>query len=336
MWDRLVTSLTNFRRAILCATIGLVPILAQISPAQISPAWAASFTTAVSEAGQTIVLLDGKIEPGDGTKLHLIVTALGNQGRAVSALYLNSPGGTGDDHAMVAVIKSFNLSTIVADDAKCVSACFTVFAAGHKKFAGYRAQIGVHRASQKGEETAASFAATVEIARIISELGVPPGIVGKLMLTPPHEIAWLSPPDLRSMNVTVTAMLRWPGPLEPPARPATPRRLTPLKPDGLSWPEYVAETSELSRRTFGPTYLSEACSLYTMLCSRSFVFIDADEFRTHVTTIEDVGGRIVQREVCKDIGGAMSCFDWDTLEKYHTVTGRDGRDKRKRATDGRD
>jgi hypothetical protein len=158
MPDRLLASLTNFWLAILCATISMAQIslaqisLAQISLAQISPACAASFTSAVSEAGQTIVLLDGKIEPGDGTKLALIVTALNNQGRAVTDLYLNSPGGVGDDHAMVAVIKRFKLSTIVADDAKCASACFTVFAAGHRKLAGYRARIGVHRASQKGRK----------------------------------------------------------------------------------------------------------------------------------------------------------------------------------------
>ena len=330
MPDRLVTSLTNFQLAILCAMTGL---------AQISPACAASFTTAVSEAGQTIVLLDGKIEGGDGTKLHLIVTALDNQGRAVSALYLNSPGGIGhDDRDMAALVKRFKIATIVADGAECVSACFTVFAAGHKKLAGYRAQIGLHRASQNGEETDVSVAATIENARVVRELGVPPAIVDKLMQTPPGRVAWLTPGDLQSMNVAITGMLRRPVPPEPATRPAAPRRLTPFKPDGLSWAQYVAETSELSRRTFGPTYLREACNLHTALCSRSFIFIDAEEFRTHVTTDEDRSGNIVRREVCKsDLPGSdRSCFDWDTLEKYYSVLGRDGREKRKRLIRGTD
>src|SRR5688500_1630790 len=172
---RLVTSLinfwltnfwlTNFRLAILCATIGMIQILAQISPA-----CAASFTTAVTKAGQTIVLLDGKIERGDGQKLARLVDALDDQGRAVSALYLNSPGGNGSDHhAMAALVNLLRISTIVADGAECASACFTVFAAGYRKYAGYLALIGVHRASQKGEETDVSFAATVEDAKIISE-----------------------------------------------------------------------------------------------------------------------------------------------------------------------
>ena len=339
MPDRLVTSLTNFRLAILCATIGVVQILAQVSLAQFSPACAASFTTAVSEAGQTIVLLDGRIEPGDGTKLHLIVTAMDNQGRAVSALYLNSTGGIGhDDHAMAALVKRFKISTVVADGAECVSACFTVFAAGHKKLAGYHVQIGVHRASQNGEETDASVAATAENAKIIREFGVPPAIVDKLMRTPPGRMAWLTPGDLQSMNVAITGLLRRPVPPEPATRPVAPRRLTPFKPDGLNWPQYVAETSELSRRTFGPTYLGEDCSLYTALCSRSFVFIDAEDVRTHVTADEDKSGNIVRREVCKSDmpGDVRSCLDWDTLENYYSVRGRYGREKRKRLTGGSD
>jgi hypothetical protein len=332
MPDRLVTSFTNLRLAILCAMTGMT----QIGLAQISPGCAASFTTAVSEAGQTIVLLDGRIERGDGTKLALIVTALDNQGRAVSTLYLNSPGGSGhDDREMAALVRRFKISTIVADGAVCVSACFTVFAAGHRKLAGYHVQIGVHRTSQNGKETDASVAATAENAKIIRELGVPPAIVDKLMQTPPDRVAWLTPGDLQSMNVAITGMLRRPVPLEPATRPVAPRRLTPFKPDGLSWSEYVAEASELSRRTFGPTYLREACNLYTALCSRSFVFIDAEDVRTHVTADEDKSGNIVRREVCKSNlpGGARSCLDWDTLEKYYSVAGRNGgREKRKRLT----
>jgi ATP-dependent protease ClpP protease subunit len=346
MPDRLVTSLTNFRltnfwRAILCATIGFVQIMAQISLAH-----AASITTAVSEAGQTIVLLEGEIELSDSTKLALIVTGLDNQGRAVSALYLNSPGGNGTaDREMASLVKRFRISTIVADGTECTSACFTVFAAGHRKFAGHHAQIGVHRTSHKGKESAAAIASTVELAVFIRELGVPPAIVGKLVQTPPDQMAWLTPDDLKSMNVEVTGMLRWPGPLDTAARPDTAParsrassaskpmgRLTPFKPDGLSWSEYVAETSELSRTTLGPGYLPEDCKLYTMRCSRSFVFVDADLALTEVTTVEDLDGKVVQREVCKSdrSSGVRTCFDWDTGETYDTAHGWFGWERRKR------
>jgi hypothetical protein len=249
---RLLAMRASFRFAIfqlaMSCTIGV---------AQVSLVHSAEFISAVSKEGKTIVLLDGEIEPGDSVKLALIVTALDNQKRAVSALYLNSPGGTGrDDFAMAALVKRFKISTIVADGAECASACFTVFAAGHKKFAGYRAQIGVHRASsEKGEETDAAFAATVEVARHLSELGVPPAIVGKLVLTPPDQMAWLSPDDLRSMSVTIASGLRWPGTAVASGDKA------PVKPDGLNdlGPQCLFHRRQGRPRCHGDDVRRQAC-----------------------------------------------------------------------------
>ncbi|MBX9826436.1 MAG: ATP-dependent Clp protease proteolytic subunit [Xanthobacteraceae bacterium] len=322
---RWAASSANFWRAM----SGVAISLAQLS--LVSLVHAAEFTSAVSKEGRTILLLDGRIEPGDSMKLALMVTALDNQNRAVSALYLNSPGGKGDDaQAMAALVKHHKISTIVADGAKCASACFIVFAAGHKKFADDRAQIGVHRASEKGQETGRAFAATAEMARTVSELGVPPAVVGKLVSTPPDRVVWLSLDDLRSMNVTITSLLRWPLPVAPPL-PAVPLQLTlfkpVVKPEGLSWPEYVAVTSELSRRQFGPDTFRDACNLHTMLCSRSFKFIDKDKLRVEVATVEDLSGNVVRREICKlGTGPAVrTCFDWDTLETSHAAQDKDGR-----------
>jgi hypothetical protein len=324
------TSLANFWLAISCATIGMTQM------AQVSSANAASLTAADAEGAKTILSLEGEIEPGDGLKLALMIIALKKEKRYVSAIYLNSRGGKHHGAVQMAeVVKRHKISTAVADGAECASACFTVFSAGHQKFSGYRTLIGVHRASTKGQETDAAFAATFEAARIVSEFGVPPAIVGKLMLTPPNQILWLSLDDLRSMNVTLLSNLIRPAELAAPVEPAAPvasRRLTQFKPDGLSWSEYVAKTSELSRRTFGPHHLRESCNLYTMLCTRSFYFNDKDDVRTHVTTVEDLSGNVVQREVCKEDmpGSGLSCFDWDTLEKYHSASGRDGQPTTKR------
>ncbi|MBX9840493.1 MAG: hypothetical protein K2Z80_01665 [Xanthobacteraceae bacterium] len=304
------------------AVSGVAICLVQLSWLQLSLAHAAEFTPAVSEEGQTILLLDGKIEPGDTTRLALLVTALDNRNRTVSALYLNSRAGEHDAAIhMTEVVKRFKLSTIVADDAECASACFTVFAAGHKKFAGHRAQIGVHRSPMMGQESSFSYAATFRTARTVGEFGVPPVVVGKLVLTPPDQMAWLSPDELRSMNVTIAGSLRRPLPVAPPLPAATPA----VKPDGISWSQYVAAAAELSRRRL-PDTLGDACNLYTMLCSRSFKFIDKDELRVEVTTVEKLNGNVVRREVCtfgRD-SPVRSCFDWDTLETSHAVQGNDG------------
>ncbi|MBX9840494.1 MAG: hypothetical protein K2Z80_01670 [Xanthobacteraceae bacterium] len=211
---------------VFCAMIGM----AQVGLDRIGVAHAASFTTAVANDGKTVLLLEGAIERGDSTKLDVLVTALGNQNRTVSALFLDSPGGDGREHyAIAALVKRLKMSTFVADGAKCASACFTVFAAGHEKYAGSSARIGVHRVSAGRRETSFSFAATIEAAKKTGELGVPPGIIGKLVLTPPAQMAWLSPDDLRSMNVTITDTLRRPEAVGSADAAA-------VTPDGLKYP----------------------------------------------------------------------------------------------------
>lgn len=71
-------------------------------------------------------------------------------------------------------VRFAKVATNVAGNATCASACFLVYAAGAAKFANYTAQVGVHGASDKqGEETVASGAATVSMARAAKELGVP-------------------------------------------------------------------------------------------------------------------------------------------------------------------
>ena len=151
---------------------------------------------------------------------------------------------------------------------------------------------------------------------------MPPAIVGKLVLTPADEMAWLTPDDLLSMNVTITDALHWPGAA---ARP-TPFEAA-VKPDGLSWPEYVAEAFERSYDRFGPGNFREICDVYRFVCVRYFYHVDKHGLVTRVTTFEDMSGNVVRREVCKFNRSRTirACFDWDTLEKSHAAIGADGR-----------
>ena len=70
------------------------------------------------------------------------------------------------------------------------------------KFADPGAQIGVHKASDKGgRKTVLSGVATVSMSHFAKDLGVPSPIIARMMITPPTQIAWLSSRDLRSMGV---------------------------------------------------------------------------------------------------------------------------------------
>jgi len=79
-----------------------------------------------------------------------------------------------------------------------------VLAAGAEKFVSHAAFVGVHGASDgSGRETIGSGAATVSMARTLKDLGVPEAIIGKMVVTPPDEMVWLSVDDLRSMGARV-------------------------------------------------------------------------------------------------------------------------------------
>jgi hypothetical protein len=118
---------------------------------------------------------------------------------------LNSIGGNlGEASRLAQLVRDGNLSTAVAEGDSCASACFLVFAAGAAKFAEHGARIGVHGASDpSGKETIESGAATVLLARAIRELGVPAAIIGKMVVTRPNEVVWLTPDELRSMGATM-------------------------------------------------------------------------------------------------------------------------------------
>ncbi len=76
-------------------------------------------------------------------------------------------------------IRFAKIASVVPNGSTCTSACFVAFAAGAEKFASYSASVGVHGASDKnGQETDGSNSATVAMAKIVKELGVPADIIG--------------------------------------------------------------------------------------------------------------------------------------------------------------
>jgi hypothetical protein len=133
------------------------------------------------------------------------VKAANDAGKLVASVRLNSPSGNLLEGAKLAdAVRFGKLVTNVGHGATCASACFLIFAAGQTKFANYSAQIGVHGASdESGAETVQSGAATVSMARIAKDLGVPPAIIGRMVVTPPSEMVWLSPSDFQSMGTSM-------------------------------------------------------------------------------------------------------------------------------------
>lgn len=124
-------------------------------------------------------------------------------GTPMIGLVVNSGGGNVlAAEEMAALIHTGGISIAVTSGAVCASACFLLFAASPHRFAALGALIGVHSVSAATGENEATWAATTLFARDASDYGVPPEILGRLVATPPGQIAWLTRAELAAMHVT--------------------------------------------------------------------------------------------------------------------------------------
>ena len=181
----------------------IASLAALILTASIPSSISATLTTYTSKEGKVFVVLNGNIAAGDSDQLQQLLKGANDYGENVSGICLNSNGGNLLEGVKLAIaIRFAKIASVVPKGSTCASACFLAFAAGAHKFASYSASVGVHGASDaNGLE---HDAATVAMAKIIKELGVPASIIGRMVVTPPDRVIWLSPNDLRSMGATMT------------------------------------------------------------------------------------------------------------------------------------
>jgi hypothetical protein len=302
---------------------------------------AATFKPSMMKDGRVVITISGEITEGDSDTFKIAVKTANDAGKLVSSIRLNSPGGNLYEGASLAEAVRFGkMATNVGQAATCASACFLIFAAGENKFANYSAQIGVHGASdENGAETVRSGAATVSMAKIAKDLGVPPAIIGRMVVTSPSDMVWLSPADLQSMGTT---MVGKPSQISQSASQPTqqtanvaPVDLTPQvkasKTKPPTWSEFVDSAIALSARQNGGTArYNRGCQPEYKLCFNVVSYIDNDGVETSAKVIKDMDDKIVAKEVCtfnstKDI---RRCFDWDTLKVHRDMQDTAGNWKR--------
>jgi len=296
------------------------------------PASAANFKSAAMKDGRIVISISGEITEGDTDGFKAAVKAANDAGKLVTSIRLNSPGGSLLEGVKLAdAVRFGKIATNVGHDATCASACFLVFAAGETKFANYTAQIGVHGASdQAGEETAQSGAATISMARIAKELGVPAAIIGRMVVTPPSDMVWLTPADLRSMGTTMvgkpaqvsTAVTR---PAESPRQtePGNPTNLAPVgrASQAPTWDDFVARAIKTSAaQNNGKPITLRACQPENKTCNNGVVYhSNGTEIMVKVT--RDLDEKVVLREVCSfnAEGDIRLCLDWDAGTKHRDM-----------------
>lgn len=169
----------------------------------LSPARAMQFDPVTTTGGDVILAGRGPIVKGDAARLEKALAAVPHD-KPLAALALDSPGGNVEEGKSLSdLIRARALPVVIPSSSKCISACFLLFAASPRRLAASDALVGVHSASEDGQETRTSLAVTTLMARIAADLGVPPAIIGKMVQTTPQRIEWLTRADLDSMNVSV-------------------------------------------------------------------------------------------------------------------------------------
>jgi hypothetical protein len=161
---------------------------------------------ATGDGGKTVAItVSGLITAGCKERLDSTVAdATAKYPKAQLYFVLNSPGGALQTAVQMGqIIEKDRLPVVVPANAMCASACFLILAASHTKYVSPSAHVGVHSAAEAtpGNETEGSKAVTTDFARILSQLGVPSEIIGRLVETPPGAMYWLTPEELMTMGV---------------------------------------------------------------------------------------------------------------------------------------
>lgn len=263
----------------------------------------------------------GEIQPGDANSVAAAIKAANDRTKMVATVRLNSVGGNILEAVKLAdIIRNGKIATAVLSESTCASACFIVFSAGNEKYAHYTAQIGVHGASDPtGQETTEAEAATVSMARILRELGVPAPIIGKMVVTPPAQMVWLTPDDLKSMGVT---MLGKPSQLGPPVAaqsapplqlttpPSTHTQATAAKP---TWGDMIKMAANLSIQAYGRLNSGRSCQPELKVCSNAILYRTKDGINAMIRTEENIDGKVIRRDICSfnSFGDVRTCLDWD-------------------------
>jgi hypothetical protein len=285
-----------------------------------SVASGAEITATNSKDGKTRLDLIGEIYPGDSNKIKAEIQKANDANRLVATIRLNSKGGNLVEGVAIAeMIRRARISTSVLSNAECASACFIIFAAGSEKFASYQAQIGVHGASDSnGRESSLSNSATIGMARIVKELGVPPAIVGKMVVTPPDQMVWLTVDDLRSME---TKMFGKPmqTAIEQPGRSQLPTDITPetkattSTSEAPSWSKLVSGAISLSSaQNNGKARTLRTCQPELKVCIIAVWYKNNSNKDAFVKVTEDISGKIIRREICElnEFNDVRECLVW--------------------------
>ncbi len=281
------------------------------------PARGSSFSFGAPMEGGATIVMEGRIDQGDAGRLHALIDNARRSGRPIAQVQLDSPGGNlAEGLKMATEIKHQHLATEVPKGATCASACFFVFAGGASKYVGAGARVGVHGAADlAGAETSNSEAATVLMARwAAAELGVPTEIIGKMVLTPPSSIIWLTREELRTLGAAEAG--------EDFAASGDRAQRAPklaadrIETSNVAWSEMMSDALALSSAAHdGKPDLRENCRPESRICQTALFFNRSNGIKAMIRSTRDARGTVISRHYCefKEDETVWLCTNWDSL-----------------------
>jgi hypothetical protein len=113
---------------------------------------------------------------------------------------LDGPGGVLGEALLIAEeVRRRRLSTLVADNRRCASACAIVYLSGSTKYLGSGAAVGLHSASYANGR--ADPEATQLMAAYLRRVGVPNSTLRNMARTAPSNIRWLTTAEQRAIGI---------------------------------------------------------------------------------------------------------------------------------------
>lgn len=147
-----------------------------------------------SNREQVILVISGVIGPGAYREFR----------RAISRakpdyILLEGPGGMlGEALRIGQEVRRRGLSTLVAANGQCASACAVVFLSGRTRYVGRNAAVGLHAASDRRGRVNAE--ATAMMSDYLGSVGVPRNIRRRMANTSPSEIRWLTRAEQKALK----------------------------------------------------------------------------------------------------------------------------------------
>ncbi|MGZ3410516.1 MAG: hypothetical protein ACXWKC_13920 [Xanthobacteraceae bacterium] len=178
------------------------------------------------------------------------------------------------------------------------------------------------------------------MARLVKEYGVPAGIIGKMVVTPPDEMVWLSPNDLRSMGTTMTGVpaqslspqtsQTTPQPGAPPMQLGpgsdTSASMQKAQPKITSGELASAAVKLSSQQNGGHAVPARSCQPELKVCTTAISWTAKDGQKLFLRLAEDMNGKMISREFCEinSFGDVRLCHDWDSGEKHRDMKNNNG------------